>query len=211
MDKDYYAYIKRFFRLLAPFYDYATFFTFRMRVMVVDFTAAAKDERILDIATGTGQQAFAFGKRGYEIVGIDVSSDMLKIACGKNKYQTVSLALTDATALPFADNCFNTSTASFGLHEMPQHIREKVIQEMARVIKPEGKIVIVDYALPRNSVARHFFYSLIRVYEGKYYPQFVNSDLEATLKKCGISVEKILLIALGNVRFLKGISKKETP
>jgi demethylmenaquinone methyltransferase/2-methoxy-6-polyprenyl-1,4-benzoquinol methylase len=124
MDKDYYAHTERFFRLLAPFYNLVTFFTFGIRAMVVDFTGAAKDERILDVATGTGQQAFAFGNRGYEVVGIDLSADMLKIASGKNRYQPVLLALADATVLPFLDGCFGVSTVSFGLHEMPRHVME---------------------------------------------------------------------------------------
>jgi demethylmenaquinone methyltransferase/2-methoxy-6-polyprenyl-1,4-benzoquinol methylase len=203
MEEDYYSYTMRFFRLLAPFYDPVTFFTFRIRGMVVDFTAAARDERVLDVATGTGQQAFVFGKRGYDVVGVDLSADMLRIAREKNKYQTVSLALADAVALPFGDCCFDVSTVSFGLHEMPQRVREKVLQEMMRVTKSEGRIVIVDYALPQNSLTRRFFYSLIRSYEGKYYSRFINSSLDAMLRKHGISIEKEVSIVFGNVRLLK--------
>lgn len=210
MDKDYYAYNERFFRLLAPFYDPVTFVTFRLREMVVDFAAAAKGERILDVATGTGQQAVAFAKRGYEVVGVDLSADMLLRAQRKNRNQAVSLMFADATVLPFVDDCFDVSTVSFALHEMPPYAREKVVQEMARVTKREGKIVIVDYALPQNNLTRHFFYSLIRSYEGKYYPRFINSNLEATLKKHGITIEKTSSIALGTIRFLRGINRKET-
>jgi hypothetical protein len=80
---------------------------------------------------------------------------------------------------------------------------------MVRVTKPEGKMIIVDYALFRNSLARRFFYSLVRSYEGKYYSQFINFGLDSSLRKHGISVEKEALIALGNVRLLKGKNQNE--
>lgn len=210
MDKDYYDYNARFFRLLAPLYDPLTFVTFRMREMVVDFAAVAKGAKILDVATGTGQQALAFANRGYEVEGVDLSVDMLIKAHRKFKNKPASLLLTDATALPFVDDSFDVSTVSFGLHEMPQYAREKVAQEMVRVTKHEGKMVIVDYALPQNNLSRHFFYTLIRRYEGKYYPRFINSNLEATLRKFGISVEKRLSFAGGTIRFLRGRNRKET-
>jgi hypothetical protein len=71
---------------------------------------------------------------------------------------------------------------------MPLTIREKVLKEIVRVTRPDGTIVIVDYALPENQVGRFLIYHLIRLYEGKYYAQFMESDLEALLRKTGVEI-----------------------
>lgn len=211
MDDDYYAYSERFFRQLAPIYDPVTFITFQLRNTVVDFSGARKDERILDVATGTGQQAIAFARRGFEVVGVDLSADMLLRARRKNRGHTVSLVFADATEMPFVDNCFDVSTVSFALHDMPEYAREKVINEMARVTKRRGKLIVIDYDLPRESLSRHFWYAVIRSYEGKYYPRFIKTNLEATLKKYGVRIEKRISVALGTIRFIEGINEKKTP
>lgn len=210
VDRDYYAYSERFFRLLAFVYDPLTFVTFRLREMVVDFAGADMCEKILDVATGTGQQAIAFANRGYDVAGIDMSRDMLERARRKNRKRAVELMFADATLMPFADNCFDVSTVSFALHDMPEHARESVLSEMERVTKPMGRIVIVDYGLPpRTSFTRQFWYAFIRSYEGKYYPGFINTNLKAMLEKHGIRLDKKLSIAMGTIRLLKGTNRKE--
>ena len=117
--EDYYSYIRKFFKQWAPFYDIVNIFISGVRNTVVDFTDARKGSRILDIATGTGKQAFAFAERGYDVTGIDLSEDMLKIANSKNKYENVMFKVADAADIPFEDKHFDVSCVSFALHDMP--------------------------------------------------------------------------------------------
>ena len=204
-EKEYYSLIKKVFDVLAPFYDIVTMPFSRLRDKVVNFTNAINGSKILDVATGTGKQAFAFSKKGYDVIGIDLSEAMLKVAYRKNKYGNVKFEVADATNLPFKNNSFDVSCVSFALHDMPLNIREKVLKEMVRVTTPEGMIVIVDYALPKNRVSRFLIYHFVKLYEREYYLKFINSDFEALLRTSGIEIKERLQVLLGAGRILKGI------
>ena len=205
MDEEYYSYIKKLFGSWARVYDIWTLFVSGVRDKVVDFTNAREGSRILDICTGTGRQAFAFGKRGYNVIGVDLSEDMLRVANKNNKYENVKFKIADAIDMPFENNHFDVSCVSFGLHDMPLTIREKVLNEMIRVTKPEGVMVIVDYTLPRNKIARFMTYYFVRSYESKYYPEFIKSDFEGMLKKLGIEIKGEVSVLGGVGKILKGI------
>ena len=203
-EKEYYSLVKKVFDILAPFYDIVAAPLSRLRGRVVDFTGAEKGSKILDVATGTGKQAFAFAEKGYDVTGIDLSEAMLKVANKKNRYKNVNFQVADATNLPFEDHSFDVASVSFALHDMPLTIREKVLKEMVRVTKPEGMIVIVDYALPRNRIGRFLIYHFVRLYEREYYLRFIKSDLEALLRKSCIEIKEELRVLLGAGRVLKG-------
>lgn len=203
-EEKYYSLLKKYARILAPYYDTVTAIFSRLRDKVVDFTNAPNDSRILDVATGTGRQAFAFAKNGYYVTGIDLSEDMLKVAIKENRYENVKFEIADATNLPFEDNSFDVSCVSFALHDMILTIREKALKEMVRVTKPKGTIMIVDYALPKDKIGRFLIYHIVKLYE-PYYPEFIKSDLEALLKKSGIEIKDELPVVLGAGRILKGI------
>ncbi len=204
-DEEYYSYIKKLFGRWASIYDFVSIFLSGIRDKVADFTNARNGSRILDVATGTGKQAFAFAKNGYDVIGIDLSDDMVKIAKKKNKYENVKFEVADATNLPFEDRHFDVSCVSFALHDMPLAIREKSLKEMVRVTKPKGIIMIVDYALPKNKILRYFIYNFVKFYESRYYPDFVKSKLKALLGKSRIEIDKESPVLLGGARILKGI------
>lgn len=205
MDEEYYSYIKRGFSRWAPIYDIWTAPISRVRDKVVDFTNAKSGSRILDVATGTGEQAFAFAKKGYDVIGIDLSEDMLKVANKKNKYENVKFEVADATNIPFEDKHFDIACVSFGLHDMPLSIREKVLKEMVRVSKPKGVIIIVDYALPKNKIGRYLIYRFVKSYESKYYSEFIKSDIRALIQKSGIEIKNELSVLFRAGRIFKGI------
>jgi len=205
-EKEYYSLIKKVFDLLAPFYDIITLPFSKVRDKVVNFIDARNGSKILDVATGTGKQAFAFAKKGYEVIGIDLSEAMLKVAHKKNKYGNVKFETADATDLRFEDNSFDVSCMSFALHDMPLAIREKGLKEMVRVTKTKGMIVVVDYALPeKNKIRRFLIYHFIKLYEGKYYSSFIRSDLKTLLRRTGIEIKEELPVLLGAGKILKGI------
>ena len=202
-EKEYYKLLKWYARLLAPFYDTVTVILSKLRDKVVDFTDAPVESRILDVATGTGKQAFAFAKKSYDVTGIDLSKDMLKIAYRKNMYENAEFQVADATKLPFKDNSFDVSCVSFALHDMILIIREKALKEMRRVTKTNGIIIIVDYGLPKNKIGKFFVFNFVRLYE-PYYPEFIKSDLAGLLKKSGIEIKRDIPVLLGAARIIKG-------
>lgn len=207
-EKEYYLLVKKAFALLAPFYDIITIPFSGVRDRVVNFTNVQKGSKILDVATGTGEQAFAFAKRGYEVIGIDLSEAMLNVAKKKNKFKNVKFEVADATNLPFEDNSFNVSSVSFALHDMPLSIREKVLKEMVRVTKPQGIIVIADYDLPRNKIGKFLVYHFVALYEAEYYKTFIRSDLETLLHKNRIKIIDRATVMHRVGRILKGTNNK---
>lgn len=207
-EKEYYLLVRKAFAVLAPFYDIIAAPFSGVRDRVVNFTNAQKGSKILDVATGTGQQAFAFAKKGYEVVGIDLSEAMLDVAKKKNRFRSAKFEVADATSLPFEDNSFDISSVSFALHDMPLSIREKVLKEMVRVTKSEGTILIVDYDLPKNKVGKFLIYHFIAFIEAEYYKTFIKSDLEALLNKNRIKIVEKETVMHGVGRILKGINNK---
>jgi ubiquinone/menaquinone biosynthesis C-methylase UbiE len=207
-EREYYLLVRKAFTTLAPFYDTVAAPFSGVRDRVVNFTNAQKGSKILDVATGTGQQAFAFAKKGYEVVGVDLSEAMLNMAKKKNKFKNVKFEIADATNLPFEDDSFDISSISFALHDMPLSIREKVLKEMVRVTRPEGLIVIVDYDLPKNKICKFLIYHFTALIEAEYYKNFIRSDLESLLDKNGIEIVEKDTVLRGAGRILKGINNK---
>lgn len=193
------------FDILAPFYDLVTALIAGVRNKVVDITNANHGSTILNVATGTGKKAFAVAKRGYDVIGVDLTESMLKIAKKNNENGLVKFEVADATHLRFEENSFDVSCVSFALHDMPLMIRARVLKEMVRVTKLNGTLVIVDYALPENKVGRFLIYRLVSFYEGECYGKFIASDLEVLLGETGIEIKEQFPILLGAGRILKGI------
>jgi SAM-dependent methyltransferase len=176
--------------IFPPLYDIIIRPIRRLRYEVTSMLEFSPGAKVLDIATGTGEQALAFGERGFEVVGVDISEAMLGIAKRKNRFSNVTFRCADATALPFEDQSFDAACISFGLHEMPPSIRKRVVHEMVRVTKVGGTILVVDYGLPRNKIASTIVYHLVKLYERDSYAEFVQSDLDALLMGAGIELQE---------------------
>ena len=188
-ERAYYALSRRVYALFAPFYDIVTLPLRRLRKQVASTLPAGHALRVLDVATGTGAQARAFGEKAAEVIGIDLSDAMLRIARRKNHLPNVTFRHADAAELPFGDRRFDVACISFALHEMPRSVRARVVGEMVRVTKPGGAIVVVDYALPRNALARWLIYHVVKLYERDHYADFVRSDVRALLRDAGVEVQ----------------------
>ncbi len=211
IEKEYYSLTKKSFDYMAPFYNLMTLPVVGLRNKVVEFTNAKHGAKVLDVATGTGQQAFAFAKQGYDVTGIDMTESMLAIAEKNNPHGMVKLELGDATKMRFEEASFNVSCISFALHDMPPMIRENVLREMVRVTQPNGMFVIVDYDLPRNKIWRELVFRYITLYESEYFKEFITSDLQGLLGKCGIEVIDGFSSTLGAARVLKGEKRVAVP
>src|SRR6266496_524231 len=161
----YYQVVETAFAKMARYYDLITLPIRAVREQAADLITGRDSLRILDVATGTGAQAFAFAKRGHNVVGVDLSDSMIKVAQKKNWQGKVKFEVADATHLPYVNDSFDVTTISFALHDMPLTIREKVLNEMVRVTKLQGSIVIVDYDLPKNRLGRLLIYRFVRLYE----------------------------------------------
>ena len=116
--------------------------------------AAAADvaagDRALDCCTGTGDLAFALADRvtpSGEVVGVDFAERMLDLAREKAQGRTgVRFEAADALDLPFADDAFDAAAVAFGIRNVDD--LDRGLGEMARVVRPGGRVVILEITTP---------------------------------------------------------------
>lgn len=108
---------------------------------------------VLDVACGTGDMVVELLKQGCIVTGVDLSEEMLAIA--KVKAPTATYMIADAESLPFEDAAFDTVTCAFGVRNFV-HL-EQGLQEMLRVLKPGGRMVILELATPDSAIVKPFY------------------------------------------------------
>ena len=116
------------------------------RRVVTQAVGARPGERVLDLAAGTGTSSVAFAAAGARVVACDFSPGML--AVGRRRRPDLTLVAGDALALPFADDCFDAVTISFGLRNTVDP--GAALRETARVTRPGGRLVVCEFATPSN-------------------------------------------------------------
>lgn len=99
---------------------------------------------VLDVACGTGDMVVELQKHGCTVTGIDLSEEMLDVA--RHKVPTATFMVSDAERLPFGDGTFDAVTCAFGVRNFV-HL-EQGLNEMLRVLKPGGRMVILELATP---------------------------------------------------------------
>ncbi len=125
---------------------------------------AEPNQRVLDLATGTADVARELIKdpKVSRIFGIDLSRGMIdegRVKVRKLRLDSrIELEVGDAQKLSFTDQQFHVTTVSFGIRNMPDV--SACLREMHRVLKPGGRCLILEFALPRSRVIRqfHLFY-----------------------------------------------------
>jgi demethylmenaquinone methyltransferase / 2-methoxy-6-polyprenyl-1,4-benzoquinol methylase len=123
----------------------------RWRERAVDL--AASPRRALDVATGTGDLAIALRDRGAEVVGVDFSEGMLEIA--RRKAPDIDFRTGNALALDFGDDQFDAATVGFGARNFDD--LDRGLSEMARVVRPGGRVVVLEITTPQKPPLSWFF------------------------------------------------------
>jgi demethylmenaquinone methyltransferase/2-methoxy-6-polyprenyl-1,4-benzoquinol methylase len=117
-------------------------------------------KRVLDIATGTADFALAaLALKPEEIVGLDISEGMLKVGQKKIEKKGVTniikLVVGDSEKLPFEDNYFDALTVGFGVRNFEN--LETGLAEMLRVVRPDGKLIILEFSKPKKFPIKQAF------------------------------------------------------
>ena len=107
---------------------------------------------VLDVACGTGDMVLELNKYGCTVTGIDLSAEMLSIAKTK---APATYMVGDAEHLPFPDETFDGVTCAFGVRNFV-HL-EQGLNEMLRVLKPSGRMVILELATPDCVIIKPFY------------------------------------------------------
>jgi demethylmenaquinone methyltransferase / 2-methoxy-6-polyprenyl-1,4-benzoquinol methylase len=125
----------------------------RWRERAADLARVGPGSRALDVATGTGDLAIALARRGADVVGSDFSEGMLDIARAKSP--DVRWEQANALSLPYDDDVFDAATVGFGARNFSD--LERGIGEMARVVRPGGRVVVLEITVPHKPPLSTFF------------------------------------------------------
>ena len=166
------AQVERMFDGIAPSYDLLNhILSFGVdkgwRRKSIDLLADRKPREILDVATGTADMAIAIHKRlGCKVLGCDISPKMVEVGVKKienaNLTQDISLCVADSESLPFSSNRFDAVTVAFGVRNFAN--LDKGLSQMCRVLKPGGRLVVLEFSTPPNALFRtiyNFYFSNI--------------------------------------------------
>lgn len=130
-----------------------------LRRQMIQQAAINKGETVLDVGCGTGTLTLLAktetGNRG-QVCGIDASPEMIAVACQKalQQQQSVDFQTGVIEALPFADGTFDVVLSSLMFHHLPPALKQRGLIEIYRVLKPGGRLLVVDMSRPTTRMQR---------------------------------------------------------
>jgi demethylmenaquinone methyltransferase/2-methoxy-6-polyprenyl-1,4-benzoquinol methylase len=141
---------------------------------VVELAAVKSGNRALDLCCGTGDLALALAERGAETTGLDFSEKMLEVAKTRSQKSEVRsqkknttpdfripvFIQGDAQQVPFPENSFDAVTVGYGLRNLTSW--ERGLDEMFRVAKPGGRIIVLEFGKPANLLWRKIYFAHLR-------------------------------------------------
>jgi demethylmenaquinone methyltransferase/2-methoxy-6-polyprenyl-1,4-benzoquinol methylase len=156
-------YVRRMFATIADRYDLITVVLSygldrRWKDRLVSLAAIDGDDRVLDLACGTGDILFRAARQARLAVGLDVTFRMLQLAAAK---ATEPLVAGDMMALPFPSAQFSVVTTGYGLRNVPDI--ERAIDEIARVLVPGGRLLSLDFNKPAQPLLRAAYLAYLTI------------------------------------------------
>lgn len=195
------------------------------RRRAADLAALSPGGRALDVATGTGDLALELAARvapGGEVIGVDFSERMLELARVKAPARSdvrLRFDTGNALALGYPDDEFDAATVGFGARNFSD--LERGLAEMARVVRPGGRVVVLEITTPRRPPLSTFFSlwfdrivpALGRMVDSQAYTYLPSSvrrfpgpdELAAVMARCGLSQIRYVLTAGGIIALHVGV------
>jgi len=107
---------------------------------------------VLDLCCGTGKQTHFVQLQGQPVFGLDLDIHMLSFA--QRKHKEMAWICADAVHLPFPEDSFGGVILSYALHDKPEKIRREIMDEVRRILSPQGMVIFLDFENPWNRRAR---------------------------------------------------------
>jgi len=194
----------------------------KWRRRAADLAELAAGGRALDVATGTGDLALELARRvgsGGEVIGVDFSERMLELARTKAAGARVRFESGNALALEYPDGAFDAATVGFGARNFSD--LERGLSEMARVVRPGGRVVVLEITTPQRPPLSTFFElwfdhaipALGRVVDSEAYSYLPSSvrrfpgpeQLAAVMSRSGLEQIRYVLTAGGIIALHVGV------
>jgi len=163
-------YVRTLFATIADRYDLITVVLSYGRDRawkrrLVDLASPTPATRALDLATGTGDIAFAVQARGAAVVALDVTLRMIELAVKKAAHgRRPSFLVGDMGTLPFPEASFDLVTTGYGLRNVPDITM--AVDEMLRVLKPGGVALSLDFDRPSSAIVRGAYLAYLNTVGG---------------------------------------------
>jgi demethylmenaquinone methyltransferase/2-methoxy-6-polyprenyl-1,4-benzoquinol methylase len=165
---DLFASIARRYDLLNDLQSFGLHRLWKRRV--VELAKVQSGNRALDLCCGTGDIALALARQGAETTGLDFSEKMLEVAKARSQKSEIRPLTSgfrppvfiqgDAQQLPFPENSFDIVTVSYGLRNLASW--EKGLEEMLRVAKPGGRIIVLEFGKPANLIWQKIYFTHLK-------------------------------------------------
>ena len=152
-----------------------------------------KNKKVLDAGCGDGTYSIMFARRGFDVVGVDLSKNLVNFSRKRSESDRLKIDFSqvDIDALPFKDNTFGTIICIETLEHMPDPIAS--LSEFRRVLKPLGRIVItVPNKLNPYFRLQDYIYKLFNKKLEPVHRSYTKSELRNLVVKAGFSVEKCM-------------------
>jgi demethylmenaquinone methyltransferase/2-methoxy-6-polyprenyl-1,4-benzoquinol methylase/phosphoethanolamine N-methyltransferase len=160
-------------------------------------------ERLIDVGCGPGTAALVLAKKaGPEghVVGIDASTEMIDVARKKARKagSTAQFEIAPIESMPYAESSFDAAISMLMLHHLPAELQDKGLAEVRRVLKPGGRLVILDFSSDSGSFFGHLLSILGHAHGGSAFP-----ELEQKLHTAGFAQVDRLPLKRKSVMLIK--------
>jgi ubiquinone/menaquinone biosynthesis C-methylase UbiE len=160
---------------------------------------------VLDLCCGTGKQVRYVHLLGQPVFGLDLDIQMLSYA--QKKHKEMGWICADAVHLPFPADSFGGVIMSYALHEKPEDVRRQMMDEVRRILSPQGIVIFLDFENPWNGRARLgavFTWLIERAAGGEHFTngrRFLSEGgLRAFIRENGLQEIKSYDLELGSSR-----------
>jgi len=161
---------------------------------LVKLVKPSKDDSMLDIATGAGNTALAFAPHVANVVAFDLTQQMLEVAAKRAIEQGVENLTTkqgQAESLPFDDGAFDIVVVRLAPHHFAD-IR-KAVFEMSRVVKPGGKVLVVDSTCPEDDELAEQVNGIEKLRDPSHVRNYSPSEWTSMLADTGLTVQSMVV------------------
>ncbi len=162
---------------------------------VVDLVPEDAAASWIELACGPAAISRALARRVGRVQGVDLTPEMIAKAnaeAARAGVENLSFALGDATALDFEDDSFDGAVTRFSLHHIPAP--QRVVEEMARVVRPGGLVVIADFVTDEDCAVAAWHEQIERLRDPSHWACLTSARLLATGERAGLTLDSEQLI-----------------